>query len=184
MPAEVKKLNSSMKPVTTTKVLPVQTTTKILPPIGVSSLQGVNLDQLVNMNSQNQTSTNYQNVQVYQTGVPSQNEFVQSIMNSPLQNNVVVTTQKQVKTNIIKKANVNNNPININTNVNNINNIESAEVKALRQSYKDEIKYSFPSTNIFDCNTFSMSPVDSSDTSNSFFKDNFDSSTLWALSKT
>ena len=139
MPAEVKKLNSSMKPVTTTKVLPVQTTTKILPPIGVSSLQGVNLDQLVNMNSQNQTSTNYQNVQVYQTGVPSQNEFVQSIMNSPLQNNVVVTTQKQVKTNIIKKANVNNNPININTNVNNINNIESAEVKALRQSYKDEI---------------------------------------------
>ena len=139
MPAEVKKLNSSLKPLTTTKVLPVQTTTKILPPIGVASLQGVNLNQLVNINSQNQASVNYQNVQMYQTGAPSQNEFVQSIMNSPLQNNVVVTTQKQVKTNIAKKANINNNPININKNVNNINNIENAEVKKLRQSYKDEI---------------------------------------------
>ena len=139
MQAEVKKLNSSLKPLTTTKVLPVQTTTKILPPIGVSSLNGVNLDQLVNINSQNQTRSNYQNVQVYQTGVPSQNEFIQPIMNSPIQSNVVVTT-KQVKTNINKKViSNNNNPININKNVNNINRIENAEVKILRQSYKDEI---------------------------------------------
>ena len=138
--AEVTKLNSSLKPLTTTKVLPVQTTTKILPPIGVASLQGVNLDQLVNMNSQNQNNTNYQNVQVYQTGAPSQNEYVQSIIKSPIQNNVVVTTQKKVKTNINKKANVNSNPINTNKNVNkNINNIENAEVRKLRQSYKDEI---------------------------------------------
>jgi len=138
--AEVTKLNSSLKPLTTTKVLPVQTTTKILPPIGVASLQGVNLDQLVNMNSQNQNNTNYQNVQVYQTGAPSQNEYVQSIIKSPIQNNVVVTTQKKVKTNINKKANVNSNPINTNKNINkNINNIENAEVRKLRQSYKDEI---------------------------------------------
>ena len=140
MQAEVKKLNSSLKPLTTTKVLPVQTTTKILPPIGVSSLKGVNLNQFVNFNSQNQTSANYQNVQVYQTGVQSQNEFVQPLMNSPIQSSVVVTPQKQVKTNINKKVNSNNNnPININKNVNNINNIENAEVKILRQSYKDEI---------------------------------------------
>ena len=139
MQAEVKKLNSSLKPLTTTKVLPVQTTTKILPPIGVSSLNGVNLDQLVNINSQNQNNVNYQNVQVYQTEVPSQNEFIQPIMNSPIQSNVVVTT-KQVKTNINKKViSNNNNPININKNVNNINRIENAEVKILRQSYKDEI---------------------------------------------
>jgi transcriptional regulator of met regulon len=138
--AEVTKLNSSLKPLTTTKVLPVQTTTKILPPIGVASLQGVNLDQLVNMNSQNQNNTNYQNVQVYQTGAPSQNEYVQSIIKSPIQSNVVVTTQKKVKTNTNKKANVNSNPINTNKNVNkNINNIENAEVRKLRQSYKDEI---------------------------------------------
>jgi len=138
--AEVTKLNSSLKPLTTTKVLPVQTTTKILPPIGVASLQGVNLNQLVNMNSQNQNNANFQNVQVYQTGAPSQNEYVQSIIKSPIQSNVVVTTQKQVKTNTNKKANVNSNPINTNKNVNkNINNIENAEVKKLRQSYKDEI---------------------------------------------
>ena len=140
MQAEVKKINSSLNPLTTTKVLPVQTTTKILPPIGVSSLNGVNLDQLVNINSQNQNSTNYQNVQVYQTEVQSQNEFVQPIMNSPIQTNVVVATQKQVKTTINKKVNSNNNtPININKNVSNINRIENAEVKKLRQSYKDEI---------------------------------------------
>ena len=140
MPAEVKKLNSSLQPLTTTKVLPIQTTTKILPPIGVSSLQGVNLNQLVSFNSQNQTSENYQNVQAYQTEVPSQNVFVQSIINSPLQNNILVTPQKQVRKNTSKIANINNNnPINISKNVNNINNIENAEVKKIRQSYKDEM---------------------------------------------
>ena len=137
--AEVKKLNSSLKPLTTTKVLPVQTTTKILPPIGVSSLQGVNLNQFASINAQNQNNANYQNVQVYQTGVQPQNDYVQSIMSPALQNNTVITTQKQIKANMIKKTNNNNNPININKNMNNINNIESAEVKKLRQSIKDEI---------------------------------------------
>jgi len=40
--AEIKKINNPLSPTVTTNVLPVQTTTKILPAIGLNSINDLN----------------------------------------------------------------------------------------------------------------------------------------------
>ena len=61
--AEEKEINRESKPLTTTKVLPVQTTTRILPPIGpFTSLEGLDLHKLGMMNSEHQKMPPFEQV--------------------------------------------------------------------------------------------------------------------------
>ena len=58
---EEKDINRESKPLTTTKVLPVKTTTRVLPPIGpFTSLEGLDLHKLGMMNSEHQKMPPYE----------------------------------------------------------------------------------------------------------------------------
>ena len=59
--AEEKEIKKESKPLTTTKVLPVKTTTRILPPIGpFTNLEGLDLHKLGMMNSEHQKMPNFE----------------------------------------------------------------------------------------------------------------------------
>jgi hypothetical protein len=67
--AEEKEINQESKPLTTTKVLPVKTTTRILPPIGpFTSLNGLDLHKLGMMNSEHQKMPPFE--QVFENTTP------------------------------------------------------------------------------------------------------------------
>ena len=68
--AEEKEINRESKPLTTTKVLPVKTTTRILPPIGpFTNLQGLDLHKLGMMNSEHQKMPTFE--QMIQSEIPT-----------------------------------------------------------------------------------------------------------------
>ena len=115
--AEVRHLNNPLhSPLNTTHVLPIQSTTKILPPIGpFNSLNGLDLHELANINSQKQVNSSpYINMQTFQT--TNQEEVHQSIVNSPSQNNIMTNQQNQIISNINNDNNLNINNINIDKN--------------------------------------------------------------------
>ena len=149
--AEVKKINSPIKPsITTTKVLPVQTTTKILPPIVSfnNNINGINFQEIGNIISQKSINSPYQDIQTFQS-TPTNEEILQSfIYQTP--NNVIKTQHKQISTNINKNLNnttsVNNNTANnvifrkSNEELNNLkreNIIIKKQLSELRKSQKD-----------------------------------------------
>ena len=66
---EEKEINKESKPLTTTKVLPVKTTTRVLPPIGpFSTLDGLDLHKLGIMNSEHQRMPTFE--QMIQSEIP------------------------------------------------------------------------------------------------------------------
>jgi len=69
--AEEKEINRESKPLTTTKVLPVKTTTRILPPIGpFSNLEGLDLHKLGMMNSEHQRMPTFEEMIHTEEAVP------------------------------------------------------------------------------------------------------------------
>ena len=135
--AEEKEINKESKPLTTTKVLPVKTTTRVLPPIGpFTSLEGLDLHKLGIMNSEHQKIPPFE--QVYNTSIQTpQTETkadyfeVNEIINSQNQAPQVVTTGKtKITKATITTTNQNNNynfdaDAFITDNLSNINNINS-----------------------------------------------------------
>ena len=138
--AEEKEINKESKPLTTTKVLPVKTTTRVLPPIGpFTSLEGLDLHKLGMMNSEHQKLPPFE--QEFNTSVPtSQTETktdyfeVNEFINSQNQTPQVVTTGKTKVTKTTFTTTNQNNNYNFNidayltddlNNINNINNINS-----------------------------------------------------------
>ena len=134
---EEKEINKESKPLTTTKVLPVKTTTRVLPPIGpFTSLEGLDLHKLGIMNSEHQKIPPFE--QVFNTSIPTpqtdtKTEYfeVNELINSQNQVPQVVTTGKtKVTKTTITTTNQNNN-YNFNTdafitdNLSNLNNINS-----------------------------------------------------------
>ena len=92
--AEEKEINRESKPLTTTKVLPVKTTTRVLPPIGpFTNLEGLDLHKLGMMNSEHQK-------------MPTFEQMIQSEMNKPsvetnanyYEYNNQITTQPEIIT--------------------------------------------------------------------------------------
>ena len=138
--AEEKEINKESKPLTTTKVLPVKTTTRVLPPIGpFTSLEGLDLHKLGMMNSEHQKLPPFE--QEFNTSVPTPqtetktdyfevNEFINSQNQTP---QVVTTGKTKVTKTTFTTTNQNNNyNFNIDAyltddlnNINNINNINS-----------------------------------------------------------
>ena len=115
--AEVRYLNGPLHPpLNTNQVLPIQNTTRILPPIGpFNSPNGIDINGLVNINSQKQVNSSpYINMQTFQT--TNQEEVHQSIVNSPSQNNIMTNQQNQIISNINNDNNLNINNINIDKN--------------------------------------------------------------------
>ena len=138
--AEEKEINKESKPLTTTKVLPVKTTTRVLPPIGpFTSLEGLDLHKLGIMNSEHQKIPPFE--QVFNTSIPTpetdtKTDYfeVNEIINTQNQAPQVVTTGKTKVTNTTITTTNQNNNYNFNTdafitdnlsNINNINKINS-----------------------------------------------------------
>ena len=120
----IKQIDSPRKPLTS--ALPIQPTTKVLPSIGpyTSYAESV-FGQSSSYNTQMNNNSVFQNVNIGQSG----NEFINSILSTPSQNNVVTTDQK-IEANINKTSNINQN---LNLQNNNINrNFIDEEVKNLR----------------------------------------------------
>ena len=93
--AEIKKINNPLASTVTTNVLPVQTTTKILPPIGLNSINDLNIAlEKINSQKQNSPIQNYQNYEP----VIDEDKIIQSLMSPQMQNNLM-TKQKKVVTN-------------------------------------------------------------------------------------
>ena len=101
--------DEDLKTLTTTKVLPIQTTSRVLPVLGpFTSLEGVDLYQLANMNAQKSENIVYQPIENAQT----ENYYQQNIQSRQ------VVKKEHGKATINKNANVNKN-INKNTKINN-----------------------------------------------------------------
>jgi len=133
--AEEKEINHESKPVTTTKVLPVKTTTRILPPIGpFTSLEGLDLHKLGMMNSEHQKMPPFE--QVFENASPepqteTKNEYYE--INEQISTQPKYVTKAETKT--TKTTMTTNINTNMNQNVNNINvdsylmkNIPSADI--------------------------------------------------------
>ena len=96
---ETKEISNPMKPITTTKVLPVQTTTRVLPPIPFSSLNGLDLNNLANIN----IPTQIQNENYYQTMNSNYEPYITQ------KTNIVTTTTTGIKqTEMINNYDINN----------------------------------------------------------------------------
>ena len=115
--AEIKKINNPLKPTVTTNVLPVQTTTKILPAIGLNSINDLNT-ALEKINSQKHNSP-FQNYQNYEPDI-NEDKIMQSLMSPQAQNNIMTTQKKTV---VNKFVNVNQDISKAKNNINNVNNI-------------------------------------------------------------
>ena len=115
--AEIKKINNPLKPTVTTNVLPVQTTTKILPAIGLNSINDLNT-ALEKINSQKHNSP-FQNYQNYEPDI-NEDKIMQSLMSPQVQNNIMTTQKKTV---VNKFVNVNQDISKAKNNINNVNNI-------------------------------------------------------------
>ena len=120
-----KQIDSPRKPLT--NVLPIQSTTKVLPPIGpYTSYAEPAFQKSPEYNFQINNNSVFQNVQ-------SGDEFINSVLKTPTHSNVS-TTNKKIEANISKTSNINQN---LNIQNNNINSFENRkvideEVKKLR----------------------------------------------------
>ena len=115
--AEIKNINNPLSPTVTTNVLPVQTTTKILPAIGLNSINDLNT-ALEKINSQKHNSP-FQNYQNYEPDI-NEDKIMQSLMSPQVQNNIMTTQKKTV---VNKFVNVNQDINKAKNNINNVNNI-------------------------------------------------------------
>jgi len=135
--SEIKKINSPLKPTVTTNVLPVQTTTKILPPIGLSSINDLNI-ALEKINSQKHNSP-FQNYQTFETGI-NEDKIIQSLMSPQIQDNNIMTKQKKVISN--KFVSVNQNIRKVNNNITNVNsNNIISNITPKKQNNDEEILF-------------------------------------------
>ena len=133
--AEEKEINKESKPLTTTKVLPVKTTTRILPPIGpFTSLEGLDLHKLGMMNSEHQKMPPFEQVFENTTPEPQTNTKTEYYeINEQISTQPKYVAKAQTKT--TKSTMMTNINTNMNQNVNNINvdtylmkNIPSADI--------------------------------------------------------
>ena len=144
--AEEKEINKETKPLTTTKVLPVKTTTKILPPLGpFTNLEGLDLHKLGIMNSEHHNMPPFEQMFQNEISVPqteTKNNYyeINNINNEIITQPETITTgtvkTKTTKTTTITTTNTNlNNEYNFNNNnlyftdnnnINNINNISTS----------------------------------------------------------
>jgi hypothetical protein len=115
--SEIKNNNNQLTPRVTTNVLPVQTTTKILPPIGLNSINDLN-SALEKINSQKHNNIPFQDFQTYEFDI-NEDKIMQSLMSPQVQNNLM-TKQKEI--NVNKFVNVNQDINKANNNINNANN--------------------------------------------------------------
>ena len=140
--AEEKEINKETKPLTTTKVLPVKTTTKILPPLGpFTNLEGLDLHKLGIMNSEHHNMPPFEQMFQNEISIPqteTKNNYyeINNINNEIITQPETITTgtvkTKTTKTTTITTTNTNlNNDYNFNNNNlyftdnNNINNINN-----------------------------------------------------------
>ena len=123
--AEEKEINQESKPLTTTKVLPVKTTTRILPPIGpFTSLNGLDLHKLGMMNSEHQKMPPFE--QVFENTTPEpQNETKTEYYEI----NEQISTQPKYVTKAETKTTKTTMTTNINTNMNQNINVDSYLMK-------------------------------------------------------
>lgn len=132
--AEEKEINRESKPLTTTKVLPVKTTTRILPPIGpFSNLEGLDLHKLGMMNSEHQRMPTFEEMIHTEEAVPQSDTKT-----NYYEINNQITTQPQIystgetKTTTTTTTNLNND-FNLNddnlylTDNNNINTVSTQQ---------------------------------------------------------
>ncbi len=105
--------NDDLKVLTQTKVLPIQTTARVLPPIGpFTSLEGLDLHMMANMNAQKNNNIEYQTVpnaennQNYQINQNIQNyQSEEKIESQPVLTTEHITTNTNINkiTNVTKK---------------------------------------------------------------------------------
>ena len=133
--AEEKEISRESKPLTTTKVLPVKTTTRILPPIGpFTSLNGLDLHKLGMMNSEYQKMPPFEQVFDNTNTTPEVQPEIKSeyyemneqVSSLPKYETKVQT--KTTKTTVTTSLNNLTNEINQNVNAYLMKNMPSAEV--------------------------------------------------------
>ena len=134
--AEEKEIKKESKPLTTTKVLPVKTTTRILPPIGpFTNLDGLDLHKLGIMNSEHQKMPAFEQMINSEISVPQTETKTNyyEINNQVTTQPEIFTTgeTKTTKTTITTTTNINND-YNLNANNlysanNNINTVSTQE---------------------------------------------------------
>ena len=154
--AEEKEINRETKPLTTTKVLPVKTTTKILPPLGpFTNLEGLDLHKLGMMNSEHHNMPPFEQMFQNEISVPqteTKNNYYEinnEIITQPetiTTGTVKTKTTKTTKTTKITTTNTNlNNEYNFNDNNNNLyytdintnninNNISTSQKEQINQN--------------------------------------------------
>ena len=132
--AEEKEINQESKPLTTTKVLPVKTTTRVLPPIGpFISLEGLDLHKLGMMNSEHQKMPPFEqiiNTNETDTNI-NQNQINQYIETKPN----FITTEGETKTitNYKSSSNINT------SNIDNINVVRKISASASKKNTNNTI---------------------------------------------
>ena len=123
--AEEKEINQESKPLTTTKVLPVKTTTRILPPIGpFTSLNGLDLHKLGMMNSEHQKMPPFE--QVFENTTPEPQTETKT---EYYEINEQISTQPKYVTKAETKTTKTTMTTNINTNMNQNINVDSYLMK-------------------------------------------------------
>ena len=136
--AEEKEINRESKPLTTTKVLPVKTTTRILPPIGpFSNLEGLDLHKLGMMNSEHQRMPTFEEMIHTEEAVPQSDtktnyyEINNQITTQPQiystgETNTKTTTTTITTTNLNNDFNLNDDNLYLTDN-NNINTVSTQQ---------------------------------------------------------
>ena len=123
--AEEKEINQESKPLTTTKVLPVKTTTRILPPIGpFTSLNGLDLHKLGMMNSEHQKMPPFE--QVFENTTPEPQTETKT---EYYEINEQISTQPKYVAKAETKTTKTTMTTNINTNMNQNINVDSYLMK-------------------------------------------------------
>ena len=123
--AEEKEINQESKPLTTTKVLPVKTTTRILPPIGpFTSLNGLDLHKLGMMNSEHQKMPPFE--QVFENTAPEPQTETKT---EYYEINEQISTQPKYVAKAETKTTKTTMTTNINTNMNQNINVDSYLMK-------------------------------------------------------
>ncbi len=123
--AEEKEISRESKPLTTTKVLPVKTTTRILPPIGpFTSLNGLDLHKLGMMNSEHQKMPPFE--QVFENTTPEPQTETKT---EYYEINEQISTQPKYVTKAETKTTKTTMTTNINTNMNQNINVDSYLMK-------------------------------------------------------
>ena len=131
---EEKEINKESKPLTTTKVLPVKTTTRVLPPIGpFISLEGLDLHKLGMMNSEHQKMPPFEQMIDNNTNIntniniPITTTETKIIETRP--NFITTTTEGQTTFNTTNVTNVANINTTTNENINTIRQITTSSNK-------------------------------------------------------